>query len=163
MIANAIGANVVAIDISEQKLRLASALGAVATVNATQAASVAEAVIEITKGGAHLSLEALGDPSTCFKSISNLRKRGKHIQSRTDACRAQYACHSDEQSSRTNWKYSAATGCRHFASSTMRLMGRFFLVEFLLAALTRSGNRLFLGIKLPTISSNRSFGLSIKP
>jgi alcohol dehydrogenase len=80
MIANAIGANVVAIDISEEKLRLASALGAVATVNATQVANVAEAVIEITKGGAHVSLDALGHPLTCFNSISNLRKRGKHIQ-----------------------------------------------------------------------------------
>jgi hypothetical protein len=80
MIANAIGANVLAIDISEEKLRLASALGAVATVNATQVANVAEAVIEITKGGAHVSLDALGHPTTCFNSISNLRKRGKHIQ-----------------------------------------------------------------------------------
>ena len=80
MIANAIGANVVAIDISEEKLRLANALGAVATVNAAQIANVAEAVIEITKGGAHVSLDALGHPTTCFNSISNLRKRGKHIQ-----------------------------------------------------------------------------------
>jgi alcohol dehydrogenase len=55
-------------------------LGAVATVNATQVANVAEAVIEITKGGAHVSLDALGHPITCFNSISNLRKRGKHIQ-----------------------------------------------------------------------------------
>jgi alcohol dehydrogenase len=80
MIANAIGANVVAIDISEDALRLAGALGAVATVNAAQVFNVAEAVIEITKGGAHVSLDALGHPTTCFNSISNLRKRGKHIQ-----------------------------------------------------------------------------------
>ena len=80
MIANAIGANVVAIDISEDALRFAKALGAVATVNAAQVANVAEAVIEITKGGAHVSLDALGHPTTCFNSINNLRKRGKHIQ-----------------------------------------------------------------------------------
>jgi len=80
MIASAIGANVVAIDISEDALHLADALGAVATVNAAQVANVAEAVIEITKGGAHVSLDALGHPTTCFNSISNLRKRGKHIQ-----------------------------------------------------------------------------------
>jgi alcohol dehydrogenase len=80
MIANAIGANVVAIDISDEALRLASALGAVANVNAAQVANVAEAVIEITNGGAHVSLDALGHPITCFNSISNLRKRGKHIQ-----------------------------------------------------------------------------------
>ena len=80
MIANAIGAHVVAIDISEEKLKLARALGAVATVNAATVTNVAEAVIEITRGGAHVSLDALGHPTTCFNSISNLRKRGKHIQ-----------------------------------------------------------------------------------
>lgn len=80
MIANVIGANVVAIDISEDALRFAKALGAVATVNAAQVADVTEAVIEITKGGAHVSLDALGHPTTCFNSINNLRKRGKHIQ-----------------------------------------------------------------------------------
>ena len=80
MIANALGANVVAIDISDDKLRLANDLGAVATVNATQVANVVEAVVEITKGGAHVSLDALGHPTTCFNSIANLRKRGKHIQ-----------------------------------------------------------------------------------
>lgn len=80
MIANAIGANVVAIDISDDALRLAETLGADVTVNASQVANVAEAVIEITKGGAHVSLDALGHPATCFNSISNLRKRGKHIQ-----------------------------------------------------------------------------------
>lgn len=80
MIANSLGANVVGVDISDNALRLASELGAVATVNAAQVANVAEAIIEITKGGAHVSLDALGHPTTCFNSISNLRKRGKHIQ-----------------------------------------------------------------------------------
>jgi alcohol dehydrogenase len=27
-----------------------------------------------------VSLDALGNPATCFNSIANLRKRGKHIQ-----------------------------------------------------------------------------------
>ena len=80
MIANAVGANVVAIDISDEKRALAKAMGAVATVNATKVANVVEAVTEITQGGAHVSVDALGHPTTCFNSISNLRKRGKHIQ-----------------------------------------------------------------------------------
>ncbi len=80
MIAHAVGANVVAIDISDDKLSLARAVGAVATVNASQVANVVEAVRDITQGGAHVSLDALGHPTTCFNSISNLRKRGKHIQ-----------------------------------------------------------------------------------
>jgi len=80
MIANAIGAQVVAIDIADQKLELAKSVGAAATVNASKVANVVEAVMEITRGGAHVSVDALGHATTCFNSISNLRKRGKHIQ-----------------------------------------------------------------------------------
>ncbi len=80
MIANAIGANVVAVDIADDKLALASALGAVTTINANSVANAAEAVIDVTKGGAHVSLDALGHPVTCFNSIYNLRKRGTHVQ-----------------------------------------------------------------------------------
>ena len=80
MIASAVGANVVAIDLTGDKLRLARSLGATAVVNATEAADVAAAVIEITGGGAHVSLDALGHPTTCFNSIANLRKRGRHVQ-----------------------------------------------------------------------------------
>ena len=80
MIANAVGANVIAIDISEEKLAFAKSLGAVATVNAHKVHNVVEVVAEISKGGVHVSLDALGHPETCFNSISNLRKRGKHIQ-----------------------------------------------------------------------------------
>ena len=80
MIAQAIGANVVAIDIADDKLALARALGAVATINASHVADVTEAVMEITRGGAHVSLDALGHPTTCFNSINNLRRRGRHVQ-----------------------------------------------------------------------------------
>jgi len=80
MIACALGANVVAVDIADDKLALARSLGAAATVNAAKVADVVEAVLEITGGGAHVSLDALGHPATCFNSISNLRKRGRHIQ-----------------------------------------------------------------------------------
>lgn len=80
MIASALGANVIAIDIAEEKLALATALGAAATVNASTTANVVEAVVDITQGGAHVSVDALGHPNTCFNSIGNLRKRGKHIQ-----------------------------------------------------------------------------------
>ncbi|MDM3890310.1 zinc-dependent alcohol dehydrogenase family protein [Pseudomonas juntendi] len=80
MIAQAIGANVVAIDIADDKLALARALGAVVTINASQVADVTEAVMEITRGGAHVSLDALGHAATCFNSINNLRRRGRHVQ-----------------------------------------------------------------------------------
>lgn len=80
MIANALGANVVAIDISDEKLNFAESIGAVAVVNSKKNENVVEVVKEITKGGAHVSLDALGHPITCFNSVANLRKRGKHIQ-----------------------------------------------------------------------------------
>ena len=80
MIASAMGANVVAIDIAEDKLDFAREIGATAVVNATKTSDVVEAVTEITKGGAHVSIDALGHPVTSFNSIANLRRRGRHIQ-----------------------------------------------------------------------------------
>jgi alcohol dehydrogenase len=80
MIASALGANVVAVDITEEKLAFARSIGAIATVNGLETADVAAAVREITGGGAHVSVDALGSQVTCFNSIANLRKRGKHIQ-----------------------------------------------------------------------------------
>ena len=80
MIANAMGANVVAIDIGEDKLRFASGIGAVATVSASHRADVAGAVKEATGGGAHVSIDALGHSTTCFNSIACLRRRGRHVQ-----------------------------------------------------------------------------------
>lgn len=80
MIANAIGAQVVAVDISDEALTWARNLGATAVINANKVANVAEAIAEITKGGAHVSLDALGHPTTCVNSIKSLRRLGKHIQ-----------------------------------------------------------------------------------
>jgi alcohol dehydrogenase len=80
MIANALGANVVAIDLADDKLALAKSLGAGFTINATKEPRVVAAVKSLTNGGAHVSVDALGHPQTCFNSISNLRKRGRHIQ-----------------------------------------------------------------------------------
>lgn len=80
MIAKALGANVVAIDISQEALKLAKQVGADVVLNSYDNPNVVEAVMDITKGGAHVSLDALGHTATCFNSISNLRKRGRHVQ-----------------------------------------------------------------------------------
>ena len=80
MIANALGANVVAIDIDDAKLEFARSVGAVEVVNAADKKDVVELVMSITQSGAHVSIDALGSPDTCFNSIANLRKRGKHVQ-----------------------------------------------------------------------------------
>jgi alcohol dehydrogenase len=79
MIANTFGARVVAIDIANDKLEFAKSVGAEAVVNSSKT-DVVEAIVEITGGGAHLSLDALGNPDILINSISSLGKRGKHIQ-----------------------------------------------------------------------------------
>jgi alcohol dehydrogenase len=80
MIASAMGANVIAVDLTEDKLDFAKSIGAVHSINASETADVIGAVKEITKGGAHVSIDALGHPTTCFNSIANLRRRGRHVQ-----------------------------------------------------------------------------------
>jgi alcohol dehydrogenase len=80
MIAAALGARVVAVDIADDKLSLAMQMGAVVTVNANTVADVADAVREVTGGGAHVSLDAIGNAGACFNSINSLRKRGRHVQ-----------------------------------------------------------------------------------
>ncbi len=80
MIGAALGANVVAIDIAEDKLELAKALGASVTIDSRSVADVSEAVRDVTGGGAHVSVDALGHPQTCCNSILNLRRRGRHVQ-----------------------------------------------------------------------------------
>jgi alcohol dehydrogenase len=80
MIANALGASVVAVDIVDAKLELARSVGAAETVNATTVDDVVDCIRGITQGGADVSIDALGSPATCFNSIANLKKRGKHIQ-----------------------------------------------------------------------------------
>jgi len=80
MIAHALGALVIGVDIHEETLKLARELGAMATINASRNPDIAEEVRALTHGGAHVSIDALGSASTCFNSVANLRKRGKHIQ-----------------------------------------------------------------------------------
>ncbi|HSY00181.1 MAG TPA: zinc-dependent alcohol dehydrogenase family protein [Streptomyces sp.] len=99
MIAAAAGARVVAVDVSPQALDLAREFGAIACVDAsagrrttpedttphpTEAIpadpDTAAAIRDLTGGGAHLSLDALGSPATCAASVNSLRRRGRHIQ-----------------------------------------------------------------------------------
>ena len=80
MIAAAFEAKPIAIDIDDDKLKLAKQLGAVETINAKNFSDVPLAVRDITKGGAAISVDALGSKETCRNSILSLRKQGKHIQ-----------------------------------------------------------------------------------
>src|SRR5206468_6036118 len=78
-VAVAAGARVVAVDVAAGALALARDLGAEQVVDGT-AADVPAAVIELTGGGAHVSLDALGAAVTCVNSIRSLRPRGRHVQ-----------------------------------------------------------------------------------
>jgi alcohol dehydrogenase len=78
-IAKALGGRVVAVDISEEKCRLAKAVGADFTINAREG-RVVEGIREYSRGGVHASMDALGHPETCLNSIGCLRKGGKHLQ-----------------------------------------------------------------------------------
>jgi propanol-preferring alcohol dehydrogenase len=78
-IGNAVGAQVVAVDIDNAKLAKAEQEGAVATVNARDT-DVPEAVREITQGGAHVSIDALGIRDTVLNSVLSLRAGGRHVQ-----------------------------------------------------------------------------------
>jgi len=80
MIARACGAQVIAIDISAEKLDFARSVGANVTLDAHQHADIPAAVRDNTHGGADVSIDALGSPQTCFNSVACLAKRGKHIQ-----------------------------------------------------------------------------------
>lgn len=81
MIACALGARVVAVDLSDEKLAFAQTLGAEVVVNARKRDDVAAAVRDATGGeGAHVSIDALGSVATCVASIASLRKRGRHVQ-----------------------------------------------------------------------------------
>ena len=78
MIAVALGARVVAVDVSPAALSMARSLGA--EVGLLGPDDVAVAVVDATGGGAHVSMDALGSPATCADSVLSLRRRGRQLQ-----------------------------------------------------------------------------------
>lgn len=75
----AMGARVIVVDVVQEKLDHAMGLGAEAAVNAREGDTAAR-IREITGGGAHVSVEALGIPETVNASIECLRPLGRHVQ-----------------------------------------------------------------------------------
>jgi alcohol dehydrogenase len=82
MIGAALGARVLAVDVSAAALAQARELGAEAAVDAAAAGaeSLAAAIGELTGGGAHVSIDALGSPAVAADSVRCLRRRGRHVQ-----------------------------------------------------------------------------------
>ena len=80
MIARALGARVIAVDIDDAKLSLARDLGAAACIDATESHDVTADIRALSDGGVQVSIDALGSAVTCFNSVAGLRKRGRHVQ-----------------------------------------------------------------------------------
>ena len=79
MIGAALGARVLAVDVSAAALGRARELGAEAVVDAGTDGT-ASAIEGITGGGAHVSIDALGSPALAADSVTCLRRRGRHVQ-----------------------------------------------------------------------------------
>jgi alcohol dehydrogenase len=80
MIARALDARAIAIDLDPAKLELARELGAAHTLDVRAQPDIASAVRELTQGGADVSIDALGSELTLAQSVAALRKRGRHVQ-----------------------------------------------------------------------------------
>jgi alcohol dehydrogenase len=70
------GARVVAVDISDAALELARRFGASQALRPPAATEI----VELTGGGAHASIDALGRAATLSDSVACLRHRGRHVQ-----------------------------------------------------------------------------------
>jgi alcohol dehydrogenase len=80
MVAHALGARVIAVDIRAEPLALATRLGAEVVLDAREIADIPSAIEDLTARGADLSLDTLGSATIFANSILSLRKRGRHVQ-----------------------------------------------------------------------------------
>ncbi len=86
MIAKALGARVLAVDVSQEALAAAELLGADLCLPAQSSShpdgtsSLVGRVREMTGGGPDVSIDALGSSETAGAAIESLRKRGRHVQ-----------------------------------------------------------------------------------
>ncbi|WP_298752122.1 alcohol dehydrogenase catalytic domain-containing protein [uncultured Serinicoccus sp.] len=79
MIARAVGARVVAVDRNPQALAVAAGLGVEHTVLA-DGGDVPAAIHDLTGGGSHVAVDAVGSEQTCSDALLGLRRRGRHVQ-----------------------------------------------------------------------------------
>ncbi|WP_257297953.1 zinc-dependent alcohol dehydrogenase family protein [Haloarchaeobius sp. FL176] len=81
-VADALGANVIAVDLSAEKLARARDLGADRTVEVGAVDDVPQAVKKFTESsrGADVAVDALGIAETCRNAVNSLGKGGQHLQ-----------------------------------------------------------------------------------
>jgi alcohol dehydrogenase len=78
MVASALGARVIAVDRNPAALEFARTVGA--EVVLTAGLSTPAEIAEITDGGAHVSVDAVGSATTSTDAVLSLRRRGRHVQ-----------------------------------------------------------------------------------
>jgi alcohol dehydrogenase len=79
MIARALGAHVVAVDRNPEALAVGAQLGADHTLLA-DGTDIPAAVGDLTGGGSHVAIDAVGSEQTCADAILGLRRRGRLAQ-----------------------------------------------------------------------------------
>ncbi|MEO7403842.1 MAG: zinc-dependent alcohol dehydrogenase family protein [Burkholderiales bacterium] len=80
LVARALGARVIAVDVRPEPLEFAKRLGAEFALNACDNSDVPAAIHDLTHGGVYVSIDALGGGTTFANSVLSLRKRGRHVQ-----------------------------------------------------------------------------------
>jgi alcohol dehydrogenase len=77
MLGRALGARVIAVDVAPGPLERARELGAEHVLESRDAVA---GIRELTGGGAHVSIDAIGSAATAAASVRCLRRRGRHVQ-----------------------------------------------------------------------------------
>lgn len=80
MIAHALKAKVIAVDINPEALKMAKSIGADYTLDANATSDIPGTIHEISGRGVDVSIDALGSKITSINSILCLKKRGRHVQ-----------------------------------------------------------------------------------
>lgn len=80
MIARALGARPIAVDVRPGARALALTMGAEVALDGADGADVVTAIRELTHGGADCSCDALGSGRTAADALRSLRTNGRHVQ-----------------------------------------------------------------------------------
>ncbi|HEY3215841.1 MAG TPA: zinc-binding dehydrogenase [Candidatus Eisenbacteria bacterium] len=73
----ALGAQAIAVDVSEQKLEIAGRLGAIAAIHPPSAGRVDKAIKQLTGGGVDVAFECIGKPATVRAAFDSVRRGGR--------------------------------------------------------------------------------------
>ncbi len=80
MIAAALGARVIAIDTKPAALKMAREVGATDVLISQNNSSLSNQIIELSDGGVHVTIDAIGRQEVLHSALLSLRRRGRHVQ-----------------------------------------------------------------------------------